>query len=85
MIDSLTGRKEDFFFNSTKEILSPSTSFVNLQSNFPASPALLHLTSGGLGAWRWMGPLLRQGDTRSSKRSSLLLGNQKQCALSVCL
>lgn len=84
MIDSLTGRKKDFFFfNSTEEILSPSTSFVNLQSNFPASPALLHLTSRGLGAWKWMGPLLRRGDTRSSKRSSLFLGNQKQRALSI--
>lgn len=38
MKDSLTGRKEKkIFFNSTKEILSPSTSFVNLQSNFPAT------------------------------------------------
>ena len=50
---------------------------------FPCHPALLPLTSRGLGAWKWMGPLLCQGGTRSSKRSSSFLGNQKQRALSV--
>lgn len=34
-LDRKKGKKN--FFNSTKEIWSPSTSFMNLQSNFPAT------------------------------------------------
>ena len=86
MIKTLTGRKEDLFCSSQQKRDSPQAKVLwTHRVILPASPALLHLTSRGLGAWRWTGPLLCQGDAGSSKRSSLYLGNQEQRALSAWL
>lgn len=86
MIKPLTGRKEDLFCSSRQKRYSPQAKVLWIHRVIlPTSPALLHLTCRGMGAWRWTGPLLCQGDAGSSKRSSLYLGNQEQRALSAWL